>query len=84
MKISNNTAESIATFADNLRYSLNLNSEIYIPLDQEIEYLKNWIHIQKVITYPIHTSIKINGNSTNFNMYVVKLIWTLAKGVFLI
>jgi hypothetical protein len=66
MKLSNDAAESIITFTQTLQYSLNLDGEVYIPLSEEIEYLENWISIQKLITSDIYISLETVGNCDNF------------------
>lgn len=44
------TSESILKLADMMRFMLNENTQARIPLDREIEYLANYISLQKLRT----------------------------------
>lgn len=47
---SKNTAESIQKLGDMMRFMLHENTLDYIGMDKEIEYLKNYISLQKLRT----------------------------------
>jgi two-component system LytT family sensor kinase len=60
-KTSETAATAIITFSDMLRYSLHIKPDENVSLRKEIEYLKNFINIQRCLTAEIHANFKYEG-----------------------
>jgi two-component system LytT family sensor kinase len=61
-------ANSIECFSELLHYSLNLKPEEYITLVKEIEYIENFIEVQKCITSEVFVILKQEGAIDNFQI----------------
>lgn len=73
-KKSEATALAIERFSDMLRYSLETGSKKQKPLSEEIEYMKNYIEIQKLISSNV--SVEVNLDCDTKNLFVVPYILT--------
>lgn len=60
-KNSTVAAEAIEAFSDMLRYSLQLKPDQPVPLKKEIEYLENYICIQKCLTAMVCIDFTYDG-----------------------
>jgi sensor histidine kinase YesM len=60
-KSSKSAADAIESFADMLRYSSQLKPDEEVPLKREIEYIENFIRIQKCITDKVCFSFQYEG-----------------------
>jgi two-component system LytT family sensor kinase len=61
-------ANSIERFTELLQYSLNLKPEEYITLVKEIEYIENFIEVQKCVTSEVFVILKQEGAVDNFQI----------------
>lgn len=60
---SDQAPEAIATLSDMMRYVLNENEENWVSLEKEINYVKDYIELQKLrITGATTVEFKINGD----------------------
>lgn len=55
-------ANSIEEFSEMLHYSLNNNTESVVSLEKEIEYIGNFIAIQKCITANVYVKFNVEGD----------------------
>lgn len=60
--VSQETAEAIEIFADMLRYSLSLSPGIEVPIDKEIEYIRNFIALQKLLSNAVYVTFNCEGD----------------------
>ena len=60
-KSSKSAAEAIEAFSDMLRYSLQVKPDKNVPLKKEIEYLENYICVQKCLTTKVCVHFKYEG-----------------------
>jgi sensor histidine kinase YesM len=60
-KISANTAEAIDLFSSMLRYSLEVDSDQKVSIQKEIDYIKNFIELQKLLTADVFVEFKCEG-----------------------
>ncbi|HET6227762.1 MAG TPA: histidine kinase [Bacteroidia bacterium] len=60
-KSSKHAAEAIETFADMLRYSSQLKPDEEVALKREIDYIENFIRIQRCITEKVYCDFKYEG-----------------------
>lgn len=59
-------AESITSFTGILHYSLKNESNEYISVKEEIDYIENFISVQKCIANDVYIEIKCEGNTNNY------------------
>lgn len=59
---SSAAAESIITFSNMLHYSLSIKDKELVLLSEEIDYIENFIEIQKCITNNVFIDFKCEGN----------------------
>ena len=69
---SRQVADSIETFSEMLRYPLVNKMGNYLPLDEEIEYIKCFIDIQKCITSDLN--IEFNYETDANDYYILPMI----------
>lgn len=60
-KSSESAAEAIESFSEMLRYSSQLKIDEPVPLKKEIEYIENYIVIQKCLTEKVCIDFKYEG-----------------------
>jgi two-component system LytT family sensor kinase len=60
-KTSESAATAIMTFSDMLRYSLHIKPDENVSLKEEIEYLENFISIQRCLTAEVYANFKYEG-----------------------
>jgi sensor histidine kinase YesM len=60
-KTSEKAATAIETFADMLRYSLQIKPDENVPLKKEIEYIENFIRIQRCLTTKVCVNFQYQG-----------------------
>jgi|SRR3954464_1305614 len=60
-KSSLNAADAIEAFSDMLRYSLQIKPMEHVPLKKEIEYLENFIRVQKCLTTKVCINFQYEG-----------------------
>jgi two-component system LytT family sensor kinase len=70
---SHETAEAIETFSTMLRYSLNNKEDEKVLLKDEIEYIENFISLQKLLSSGINVQFKVSEN-VNTKAYVLPRI----------
>jgi two-component system LytT family sensor kinase len=63
-KESQETAEAIEIFSRMLRYSLNSKAQEKVLLKEEIEYIEDFIKLQKLLSTDVMVSLSIKGNDT--------------------
>jgi hypothetical protein len=68
LRISKKSAESMENFASMLLYSLNTKPGQFISIAQEIEYIENFIEIQRCITTEVYVTFKHEGEHENFKI----------------
>lgn len=59
-KCSKKATQSIEVFSEILEYSLTIKSDTLVPLRREIEYLENFISLQKIISSDMFFDFKYN------------------------
>jgi two-component system LytT family sensor kinase len=70
---SQETAEAIETFSTMLRYSLNNKEDEKVLLKHEIEYIENFISLQKLLSSDVNIQFKV-GEHVNTNLYILPRI----------
>ena len=59
---SEHTAESIAKLSDMIRYALNDSNQQFVPLEQEVDYLKSYVSFEKLrLTDKTQVSMTVDG-----------------------
>ena len=82
LKISERAAEPIEMYADMLRYTLTIKPEEKVSLEQEIDYITNFIEIQKLISSKVYVNFQIKGQIKD--IYIIpRLLITLVENTFL-
>jgi sensor histidine kinase YesM len=64
-KTSENTAEAIDLFSNMLRYSLEVGSDQKVPLEREVEYINNFIELQRLLTTEVCVVFRQQGDIKN-------------------
>ncbi|HSH66966.1 MAG TPA: histidine kinase [Bacteroidia bacterium] len=59
---SSKAADTLTIFSDMLHYSLTIKQEEHIQLSKEIEYIENFITIQKCLTNNVYVDFKYFGD----------------------
>ncbi len=81
LEISEKAAKPIEMYADMLRYTLSINPEKKVTLQQEIDYIKNFIEIQKLLSNKVYVKLTIKGELEN--KYIIpRLLITLVENAF--
>lgn len=81
VEISEKAAEPIEMYANMLRYTLNLNTEKKVTLQEEITYINNFIEVQKLLSNNVYVKILITGKLEN--KYIIpRLLITLVENAF--
>lgn len=62
---SSSAAESITSFTGILHYSLKNESNEYISVKEEVEYIENFIAVQKCITNNVYIELTCEGDVNN-------------------
>ena len=74
---SEKTADGIQKLGDMMRFMLQENNRDRIPLDKEIEYLHNYIHIQRMRIDESHTiEIRVNIQEPTRPIYLAPMLLT--------
>jgi two-component system, LytTR family, sensor kinase len=60
--LSHDTAEAIDIFSDMLRYSLRLTPGTEVPMEKEIEYIRNFIALQKLLSSAVYVNFDCHGD----------------------
>lgn len=60
-RTSEECAENLAVFADMIKYSYQISPEVPISLRREIEYIENFISIQRCITTDVFANFQYEG-----------------------
>ena len=60
--LSHDTAEAIDIFSDMLRYSLRLTPGTEVPMEKEIEYIRNFIALQKLLSSAVYVNFDCQGD----------------------
>ncbi len=68
LPLSQKASESIESFSEMLRYSLIMKPSRRIALIEEVEYIKNFIRVQKCISTDVFVDFNIIGNLAEFNI----------------
>jgi two-component system LytT family sensor kinase len=63
-KDSTETAEAIEIFSRMLRYSLNSKAQEKVQLKGEIEYIENFIKLQKLLSTDVMVNLSVKGDGT--------------------
>jgi two-component system LytT family sensor kinase len=81
LSTSSKAAQAIENFSEMLLFSLKNESNEYVTLDEEINYIKNFVSIQECITAKVFVNISISGNIENY--YILPgIISTLVENSF--
>lgn len=59
--ISQETADAIEVFSNMLRYTLTGKVESQVTIDKEIEYIKNFIQLQKLLSERVYVNFNFSG-----------------------
>lgn len=59
---SSKAAEAVENFTEMLLFSLKNESNEYVTLDEEINYIKNFLSIQECITTKVFVNFSVSGN----------------------
>lgn len=70
---SNETAEGLSVFSRMLRYSTGINSTEKVLLLKEVEYIQDFIQLQKLLNSEISTNIILKNNNLN-SVYILPRI----------
>jgi two-component system LytT family sensor kinase len=62
---SSNAAEAIERFSDMLRYSLHVKPDEDVELAREVEYIHNFIHLQRKLGSQVHADFLVEGDLSN-------------------
>lgn len=63
---SSKAAESITNFTGILHYSIKNESNEYITVKEEIEYIENFVAVQKCITNEVYIELACEGDVNNY------------------
>jgi two-component system LytT family sensor kinase len=66
--MSEETADAIETFSQMLRYTLIGKTEVPVPLEKEIEYISNFIQLQKLLSQRVFVTFNLFGNASGKNV----------------
>lgn len=66
LSISPPAALRLENYSEMLHYSLKIKNSIPQPLEDEIDYIKNFISIQECITNDVNYTLDIEGESSDF------------------
>jgi two-component system LytT family sensor kinase len=81
-KESSETAEAIEIFSRMMRYSLNNKIEEKVQLQKEIEYIEDFIELQKLLSTEVNVQFLINDQGHN-SMYVIpRILITFVENAF--
>lgn len=75
IKKSDNTAHAISQISDMMRYNIEKSQERFVSLNQELEYLEDYIDIQKLrLTTKTKVAYNVQGESSNKHIEPLLLI----------
>jgi LytS/YehU family sensor histidine kinase len=80
-KISEKAAEPIEMYADMLRYTLTIDPEHKVSLEEEIGYIRNFIEVQKLLSSNVHVGMLVKGD-TEGKFMLPRLLITLVENAF--
>jgi two-component system LytT family sensor kinase len=81
-KQSPQTAEAMEIFSKMLRYSLNSKVNEFVLLKAEIEYIEDYIKLQKLLTTEIQVQFLIHTHNYNSFYIVPRVLITLIENAF--
>ena len=73
-KESTDGARAIETFSTMLRYTLDNNPDKFVPLQTEVEYINNFISLQRQLSKNVQVNFHILGDLKGFYIYPRVLI----------
>lgn len=75
IKKSDKTSEAISQLSDIMRYNVNESQKSIVPLNKELDYIEDYIDIQKLrLTPKTKVSYHVEGNAENKNIEPLLLI----------
>jgi two-component system LytT family sensor kinase len=80
-KTSEKAAEAIETFVDMLRYSLQIKPDENVCLKKEIQYIENFISIQRCLTIKVCANVKYEG-CIDEKMVLPRVLITFVENAF--
>jgi sensor histidine kinase YesM len=80
-KNSKEAAKAIELYSDMLRYSSDSLSESQVPLEKEMDYLRNYIGLRKLLNKKVFADFEIHGNITGKLIYP-RLLLTFIENAF--
>lgn len=60
-QLSGDTAEAIDLFSNMLRYSLTIKPETKVPIQKEIQYIEDFIQLQKLLSTDVNVQFSYEG-----------------------
>lgn len=81
LEASEKAAEAIETFSDMLRYSLEIKPDENVFLTKEIEYIMNFIEIQKCLTSNVYVIFNYEGCISD-KMLLPRILITFVENAF--
>ena len=64
-RVSKETADAIELFSSMLRYSLTIKPGLKVPVEEEIEYIRNFIELQKLLSNNVYVNFHMEGDFKN-------------------
>ncbi len=81
-KYSEKATNSIEVFSDMLEYSLRTNLNESVPLEHEIEYLDNFVELQKALSSELYVVFNYENKAKNKSI-LPRLLVTFVENVFI-
>lgn len=78
---SKKTADAIELFSNMLRYSLEIRPDEKVPIEKEIEYINNFIEMQKLLTAHVSVAFTCQGELQN-KIILSRLLITFVENAF--
>ena len=75
IRVSSKAAHSFESFTQMLQYSLDNKDDKYVPLETEIEYIENFIAVQKCLSQNVFVNFHYKGNMSE--TFVLKGIFSI-------
>jgi LytS/YehU family sensor histidine kinase len=79
---SSDIADGIAIFSSMLRYSTNIKSNEKVPLFHEIEYIKNFISLQKLLNSATKVELSIEGDCIAYTNILPRILIGFVENAF--
>ncbi len=80
-QISEKTADAIELFSNMLRYSLVIQPDEKVVLEKEIEYINNFIELQRLLTAQVYVNFSYTGDLKN-NVILSRVLITFVENAF--